>query len=284
MILKFKTHELHINPNYQKGVVVDKISHINPYDFRQIHRHNYYEILFFSEGNGGEQIIDFQNYHIKRNSVYIIKPNQIHLLKNKTDENGISIQFTEEFLKIHFSFIVEIELLQKATELVLNDIRCTQLLSLTESALTNFRNESALSHKKVIHCIGLILIEILEEILQESTVKNIIHNSISQCFTSMVQREIRSIRNVQEYAQLLNISTNKLNNEIRNSLGKSPKEVIQEHLLLEIKRLLVVNELSHKEISYYLNFDSQNSYNRFISTQTNMTPTELKIHLNEFHK
>lgn len=282
--MKFKTHELHINSKYKKGVVIDEISHNNPYDFRQIHRHNYYEILLFSNENGGEQIIDFENYKIKTNTVYIIKPKQIHLMKNIVGENGFSIQFTEEFFKVNFSSLEGIELLQKATVLALKDLAYNKLLSLSKRTLSCFSNESELSHRKVINYIGLILIEILEVILKQQDNENIKQNNLSQNFTSLVQKEIRTIRNVQEYANLLNISTNKLNTEIRERLGKSPKEVIQEYLLLEIKRLMVVNELSHKEISFYLNFDSQNSYNRFISNCTNQTPTELKNSLNEFHK
>lgn len=185
---------------------------------------------------------------------------------------------------MNFSSLEGIELLQKATVLALKDLAYNELLSLSKRALSCFSNESKLSNKKVTNYIGLILIEILEEILKQQDSENIKQNNLSQDFTSLVQKEIRTIRNVQEYANLLNISTNKLNNEIRQRLGKSPKEVIQEYLLLEIKRLMVVNELSHKEISFYLNFDSQNSYNRFISNYTKQTPTELKNSLNEFHK
>lgn len=282
--MKFKTHELHINSKYKKGVVIDEISHNNPYDFKQIHRHNYYEILLFSNENDGEQIIDFENYEIKTNTVYIIKPKQIHLMNNKAGENGFSIQFTEEFLKMNFSSLERVELLQKAAVLTFKDLAYNELLNLSQRALFCFSNESKLSHRRVINYIGLILIEILEEILKQEDSENIKQNNLSQNFTSLVQKEIRTIRSVQGYANLLNVSTNKLNKEIRNRLGKSPKEVIQEYLLLEIKRLLVVNELSHKEISFYLNFDSQNSYNRFISNCTNQTPTELKNSLNDFHK
>jgi len=284
--MKFKTHELSINLKYKKGVVVDKISHVNPYDFKQIHRHNYYEILIFFTENNGEQIIDFKNYKLREKSIYIINPGQIHLMKNNPDENGISIQFTEEFLNMNFSsFRGEwIESLQKHTELFLTDSRHSELLNLSKKLLINFENENALSFQKVINYISLMLSEILELIMETNELDNFKQNSVSQKFVSLVQKEIRTKRNVQEYATLINISTNKLNTKVREGLGKSPKEIIQEYLLLEIKRLIVINEFSHKEISCTLNFDSQNSYNRFINKYTNKTPSELKKELIEIHK
>ena len=39
-------------------VFVKEIQHKNPYDFTQVHRHDYYEIFFFENG-GGSQLTDF---------------------------------------------------------------------------------------------------------------------------------------------------------------------------------------------------------------------------------
>jgi len=46
--------------------------------------------------------------------------------------------------------------------------------------------------------------------------------------------------------------------------------------LLEIRRLLLLNELSLKEIAYELNFDTQGNFNAFVKAKTQMTPKELQ--------
>ncbi|WP_109852010.1 AraC family transcriptional regulator [Aquimarina sp. AU58] len=284
--MKFKTHQLDINRKYNKGIVVDMLSHDNPYDANQIHRHNYYEILFFFNANGGEQKIDFKDYRIKGKTMYTIAPGQIHLLKRNPDENGISIQFSKEFLLLNFSSIhLEwMNLLQNYTELILTNSKYEELFVLTQKLLVVFESGNELSFQKVLNYVSLILIETHEFINQEYQDDVNHQNNIVLQFTSLVQKHFRNKRMVKEYAVLMNISTNKLTKEIGNCLGKSPKEIIQEYLLLEIKRLLAVNELSHKEISYQLNFDSQNSYNRFINNYTKLTPSELKKKLVEIHK
>jgi mannose-6-phosphate isomerase-like protein (cupin superfamily) len=74
---------------------IEAISHNNQYNFNQIHRHSYYEILFFEKG-GGHQFIDFEKTLIKDNSCYTIKPNQVHLIKRNANTNGLLIQFTNQ--------------------------------------------------------------------------------------------------------------------------------------------------------------------------------------------
>ncbi|PKV50094.1 AraC-like DNA-binding protein [Aquimarina sp. MAR_2010_214] len=284
--MKFKTHQLDINRKYNNGIVVDRLSHDNPYDSNQVHRHNYYEILFFFNANGGEQKIDFKDYKIKSKTIYTIAPGQIHLLKRNPNENGISIQFSKEFLLLNFSaaHLEWMDLLQKYTELTLTNSKYDELFVLTQKLLLVFDSRDEFSFQKITNYFSLILIEILEFINQEYQDDVNQQNNTALQFISLVQKHFRKKRMVKEYALLMNISINKLTKEIGNSFGKSPKEIIQEHLLLEIKRLLAVNELSHKEISYLLNFDSQNSYNRFITNHTKHTPSELKKELAEIHK
>ena len=68
----------------------------------------------------------------------------------------------------------------------------------------------------------------------------------------------------------------KLTTEVRKRYGKSPLQIIHELLFVEIKRMLRVDGLTHKEISYRLNFDDQSSYTRFVRKMGDMTPTQLK--------
>jgi len=69
---------------------------------------------------------------------------------------------------------------------------------------------------------------------------------------------------------------------IKKDLARTPSEIIQELLSIEIQRLILLEKMSHKEISFYLNFDSASSYNRFVKKHFGCKPTEiiksLKMH------
>src|SRR4051812_23379979 len=72
----------------------------NPYNSTLPHRHNYYEIFFF-EGTGGVQEIDFEGYAIKKNTLHFISPLQVHLLKRKLSVRGYVFSFTKEFFTLN---------------------------------------------------------------------------------------------------------------------------------------------------------------------------------------
>jgi len=65
---KIVTHNLESS---HAPVQIRRIAHKNHYDFSKLHRHNYFEILFFHKG-GGDNLIDFQKYEVKDNGCYII--------------------------------------------------------------------------------------------------------------------------------------------------------------------------------------------------------------------
>lgn len=83
------------------------------------------------------------------------------------------------------------------------------------------------------------------------------------------------------YADALGISSNKLGLETKRTLGKSPLKIIHHALILEIKRQLVFENKSHKQLAFDCYFDDLSTYSRFVKGQTGMNPTELKTHLME---
>ena len=68
--------------------------------------------------------------------------------------------------------------------------------------------------------------------------------------------------------------------DFKNYIG----QVIHNRILLEAKRLLLFEEITHKEISYQLGFDSPPSFSAFIKSKTGYSPSELTQHLAEIHK
>ncbi len=74
------------------------------------------------------------------------------------------------------------------------------------------------------------------------------------------------------YAEKLNISINYLNKCTNSALQKTPSEILNDLILLEIKNLLWHSNLSLKEIAYYLNFQDTAHFNHFFKKQTKTTP------------
>lgn len=259
-------------PHPNKLLVIEPLDYNNPYDFHSPHRHDYFEIILVKEGTG-YQYIDFERYDLDAGKIFAIYPGQVHQLYRNMAQ-GVLIQFRKDIFEFinpvkHHDFYLASQLFKadEATFLHLYDftLRIQQLLQVPELPV--------LSIHKAYSYLQLILIT-----LSELSPKNTMcyeYPFISK-FLLLITQHIRNKRKVLDYASLLGCSQDKLNQACKNFLGKTPLELIHEELLLEIRRMMVLNQLSLKEIAYELNFDSPANFSGFIKLKTGSTPSELQ--------
>jgi AraC-like DNA-binding protein len=75
---------------------------------------------------------------------------------------------------------------------------------------------------------------------------------------------------------MLHITPNYLNEVCTRDLGFSAKSLIEEQVMLEIKRLLFHTDLSIKEISFQLNFEDPSYFIRRFKEKNGMTPAAFR--------
>ncbi len=273
-----------LNENIQESFVVEPIDYKNPYDFSILHRHSYFEILLFKHGEGGKQIIDFEEFSITPKSIFIVSPGQVHLVKRKPAEKGMLIQFTKEFMS-QCSAPLYVNLVQKFREfpkIELDNIQFRKLDLIFKELMDIYEKKSPMKPQKLIHLTGFLLFELFELLPQKTSVNK--SSRLAREFMSLVEEQFSSVRNLKDYSELLHVPASKLSTDVKKYFGKSPLQLIHEELLIEIKRLLIVEKLSHKEIVFKLNFDSHSSYTRFVKTHTALTPTQLKSEISKIAK
>lgn len=95
-------------------------------------------------------------------------------------------------------------------------------------------------------------------------------------FVQMVNEGYTFQRNVQEYAERLFITTNYLNKIVRQTLGVSSKQYIQNKVIQESKRLLTYTTLSIAEIASKLHFETASYFIRFFRKHTGCTPRDYR--------
>ncbi|MGF7080949.1 helix-turn-helix domain-containing protein [Mucilaginibacter sp. UYCu711] len=91
-------------------------------------------------------------------------------------------------------------------------------------------------------------------------------------FNNLLEEHFRNEKGLSFYADKLFISTKVLNNITHLMLGKTPKQLIDERVQLEAKRLLVHTEIPIKTISLYLGFDETTNFNKFFKKHSGQTP------------
>ena len=95
-------------------------------------------------------------------------------------------------------------------------------------------------------------------------------------FRRLVEKNYIRLREVKEYAALLNISPKHLSESVKAATGKSPRQIINNMLLLESKVLLGSTDMTIAAIAYQLGFEDQSHFHRFIRQHTGLTPGQLR--------
>ena len=74
----------------------------------------------------------------------------------------------------------------------------------------------------------------------------------------------------------MGITARRLQQAVAESVGKTPKQLIDDRLLLEAKRLLVYTNHSIKEIGFQLGFEEPTNFSRFFRKQAGHSPAEFR--------
>ncbi|MEM7335567.1 MAG: AraC family transcriptional regulator, partial [Chloroflexota bacterium] len=99
---------------------------------------------------------------------------------------------------------------------------------------------------------------------------------LTRAFQQAIERNYRQRRQVQAYAEMLGVTSNYLVKTVREMTSMTPKQLLQERLLLEAKRLLVHTPYSVNEISELLEFPNSTSFARWFKKEATQTPTEFR--------
>jgi len=95
-------------------------------------------------------------------------------------------------------------------------------------------------------------------------------------FKQLVAENCKELKQVKEYAALLNITPLYLNEIVKEVTGFSASHRINEEILLEAKRMLSYSRLDVKQIAYELGYEDHAYFSRFFKKHTGMTPVAFR--------
>lgn len=95
-------------------------------------------------------------------------------------------------------------------------------------------------------------------------------------FMNLVRANYKRERMVSFYAEKLFISPKYLSLIIKETMGRSAAEVIDEYVILEAKNLLRFSGKNIQQVAYELNFPNQSSFGKYFKHLTGMSPSEFQ--------
>jgi len=83
-------------------------------------------------------------------------------------------------------------------------------------------------------------------------------------------------RGISFYAEKLCVSERYLFKVCKKETGKTPKDLIDEFLIGQIKNALLTTEMTHQQIADRFNFPDQSAFGQFFKRQEGMSPSEFR--------
>lgn len=244
------------------------------------HRHFFYAVYWIHQGSG-IHVIDFEEYEIKPNRIFFVKPEQIHFLHNDTMMEYSALQFTEEFMSCSDTgYQTEEREIAVCHDLTLEEQERMEILfkQISAEAVSGLEHSTALIQSEI----NTLLLD-LERIGLDKRRYTALPDLLLK-YRMLVEKQYTATRLVQKYAGQLGVSANYLNVLVRKYLGKSALNLINERVILEIKRRLLRTEKGVSEIAYELGFDELSYFSRFFKRHTGMTPIAFREKMNEMYQ
>lgn len=102
---------------------------------------------------------------------------------------------------------------------------------------------------------------------------------ISKEFVSLLRDNFITHRDISFYADRLCVSAKYLSKVIKETLGKTPSELVYDYVLTESKVLLSSTDMTIQQIAYELNFETLDLFGKFFKRLAGCSPREYRNRL-----
>lgn len=247
------------------------------------HRTGFYHILWFKKGTL-THLVDFKPIEIKPNTILFLNKDIVQRFDGKGEFEGKGILFTDSFFcktaadtkflrsTILFNDLFNVSKIQFQEPPVF----LVQLFDLMEAELKIEKD----------HCQSDILKNHLHNLLLYSERERRKHDFTEAkkgpdldyvlLFKNLLEDHFKKHKQVGHYAKQLSVTEKRLNQATAKVLGQSPKEIIDERVMLEAKRLLAHTNESVKEIGFEMGFDEPTNFIKYFRKHSKATPIEFR--------
>lgn len=241
---------------------------------------SFYCLAFLKRASGSYQL-DLYRFELADQLVLFIRPSQINVVSGAQFDECTLLFFEGGFLDEFFvdrNFIFKFGCFHSIGPppyLTLDASTFRKYYELAGEIKSEIGSLTADSHHILRSLIYYLLMRLDQRYAgQYGLVRNPAVEAKFLEFQKLLFSSIRRIKQVEEYANELNISRVHLNKLCQRYLSKTATQVIREHLITEIKKELKYSEKDFAEIAYEFNFSAPSNFSRFVKQMTGLSPQE----------
>lgn len=240
--------------------------------------------------------INYKDWEMYEGAVLTVFPNDVVELEVKSEERrgknsnaevDDKASFEVEILKYNASLLREASLqLEQTVYSSLREDRCRQDIPMVTKIIESMFSLLRLYFDQPdCSCISqLVLLQLkaffigFHEYLQRNPqyrpdeVKSYRVRELFNRFMMLMERDYKISRDVNYYAELMNITPKYLTNIVRQVSGHTPKTIVDQYVILQIRMQLMRTSQSVKEMAWEYHFTDVSFFCRYFKKHTGMTP------------
>ena len=252
------------------------------------HRHSYYQIIWVVAG-AGVHAADFEEHVIRPQTVFLISPGQVHVVRVDRPLSGYMLLFTPDFLPLDgvaadtTGTTAGLPFFRPGTVnpvLSLAGEEAEPLRTIAEDLLTEFAARAAWRRDMLRARVQVLLLGLGRVARRQEVRVAPVASSVAR-FQALIEEHFRRLHRVAEYAGLLGLTPGHLNELTKAATGQTASALIDARLILEAKRLLAHSDATTAEIATDLGFQDPSYFGRFFRRHANQAPGAFRATIRE---
>lgn len=240
------------------------------------HSHNYYCLGFLYQGEMAH-FADLRKSNVKSPAVLFLNIDQVHIhAQPEINCRAITMAFSAEFVYNHNKNLADhIDTVFSHASLQLSENQLEEL----DKYIRLICSEYAKGKDKNIEIIQCLLNIILIQCARFVEVGDKAAGAKKDLYTSFrnaLKKNYMHNHQVRFYAEKLNTTTAVLNHVVKTASSKTPKQLIDERLFMEAKRLLYWSDATAREVAWELGFETDAYFSRFFKKYSGTTPKDFQ--------
>ena len=234
-----------------------------------IHRHDYFEIIFYS-GSEGTCLLNGEKYQIGENSIFFLTPEDFHRIETKDIKTAyyVNISFSKSMIASHIcdNFSLSAKVVFNPSGFVTGLIEKMEVL---------FEKEDKFSKSESYHLLNTLLIEIIKTGQTAGKSAQYMHPVIGRAMTCVLSYPERNL-SLNDIAGHCHISPAYFSHIFHKEMGKPFKKWVNQIKIEHACRLLENSELSVLEVSLECGFHSISHFGKIFKNTVGITPKEYR--------
>lgn len=235
------------------------------------HRDDHYMFILQQKGELLFEI-DFNVVKLKGPSICFVTPGQVHRYFKRKDNKGWFVFVDTSLVVDQYREVFDAH--QHTRQVVAVGSEDVLFESMPVFNQLVSAGAGGLNRSVIAYQLSAILGMIASKIIQPKAGSLVINSQryhLANQFKQLVKKNYKDTKQVQQYAEQINITPLHLNEVVKEITGFPASYWIQQEILLEARRLLYYTVLDVKQIAYELGYEDHAYFSRFFKKNTGMT-------------